>query len=151
MKLSAHFHLDEFLAPNDPNRPSLAALANLRQLAAVLEIIRARAGRPLKITSGYRSASYNRAIGGAASSMHTTGMACDIAAPDDMLELAALASIIQEIGGIGIYPGRGFIHVDIRKRPEGFKLPTWWAQINGSYGSVPKDLVTKLKKAGAAI
>jgi len=151
MKMSAHFSLDEFLAPNDPNRPSLAVLANLRQLAAVLEIIRARVGRPLKITSGYRSPSYNRAIGGAASSLHTTGMACDIAAPDDMLQLAGLASIIQEIGGIGIYPGRGFIHVDIRRRPENAKAPTWWAQVNGAYGPVPKDLVAKLKKAGAAI
>lgn len=151
MKLSAHFDLDEFLAPGDPNRPSITALANLRQLAAVLEIIRARADRPIKITSGYRSPSYNRAVGGAASSMHTTGMAADIEAPDDMLQLAALASLIQEIGGIGIYPNRGFIHVDIRKRAEGSKLPTWWAQINGAYGSIPKDLVMKLKKAGAAI
>jgi uncharacterized protein YcbK (DUF882 family) len=151
MKLSAHFSLSEFISPNDPNRPSQSALANLRELAAVLEIIRARAGRPLKITSGYRSPSYNRAIGGAAMSLHTTGMACDIEAPGDMLELAALASQISEIGGVGVYPGRGFIHVDIRRRPEGSKLPTWWAQVNGAYGPVPKDLVAKLKKLGASI
>jgi uncharacterized protein YcbK (DUF882 family) len=151
MKLSAHFLLAEFISPNDPNRPSQSAMANLRELAAVLEIIRARAGRPLKITSGYRSPSYNRAIGGAAMSLHTTGMACDIEAPGDMLDLAALASKIEEIGGVGVYPGRGFIHVDIRRRPEGVKAPTWWAQVNGAYGPVPKDLVSKIRKAGGNI
>ena len=151
MKLSTHFSLEEFISPSDPNRPSAAALANLRALASVLEVLRARADRPLAITSGYRSPAYNRAVGGAAMSLHTTGLACDIAAPDDMLELAALASQISEIGGVGVYPGRGFIHVDIRRRPEGAKLPTWWAQVSGAYGAVPKDLVTKIRKAGGSI
>ena len=151
MKLSTHFSLEEFISPSDPNRPSAAALANLRALASVLEVLRARADRPLAITSGYRSPAYNRAVGGAAMSLHTTGLACDIAAPDDMLELAALASQIPEIGGVGVYPGRGFIHVDIRRRPEGAKLPTWWAQVSGAYGAVPKDLVTKIRKAGGSI
>lgn len=151
MKLSTHFSLEEFIAPNDPNRPSAAALANLRALAAVLEVLRVRADRALEITSGYRSPAYNRAVGGAAMSLHTTGLAADIAAPDDMLELAALASQIAEIGGVGVYPGRGFIHVDIRRRPEGAKLPTWWAQVAGAYGAVPKDLVTRIRKAGGNI
>lgn len=151
MRLSAHFSLTEFVSPRDPNRPSMAALANLRVLASVLEVLRARAGRPLKITSGFRSPEYNRAIGGAAASLHTTGMACDIAAPDDMLELAALASQIEDIGGIGIYPGRGFIHIDIRRRPAGAVIPTWWAQVSGKYVSVSKDLTARLRKAGAKI
>ena len=68
-----------------------------------------------------------------------------------MLELAALASKIEEIGGVGVYPGRGFIHVDIRRRPENAKAPTWWAQVNGAYGPVPKDLVSKIRKAGGNI
>jgi uncharacterized protein YcbK (DUF882 family) len=151
MKLSTHFSLDEFLSRRDPNRPSSAVLANLRQLAAVLEVLRSRAGRPLEITSGFRSPEYNLAIGGASSSLHTSGRACDIAAPDDMLELAALASQIAEVGGIGIYPGRGFIHIDIRTRPAGAVIPTWWAQIAGKYTAVPKDLTAKLRKAGARI
>lgn len=151
MKLSTHFSFDEFLSRRDPNRPSGAALANLRQLAAVLEVLRSRAGRPLEITSGFRSVEYNMAIGGASSSLHTSGKACDIAAPDDMIELAALASQIVEIGGIGIYPERGFIHIDIRTRPDGAVIPTWWAQVAGKYTAVPKDLTTKLRKAGAKI
>lgn len=151
MRLSAHFTLQEFMSPRDPNRPNGQALANLRQLAAVLEVLRARAGRPLEITSGFRSPEYNLAIGGASSSLHTSGKACDIAAPDDMLELAALASQIAEVGGIGIYPGRGFIHIDIRTRPAGAVIPTWWAQISGKYTAVPKDLTAKLRKAGGRI
>lgn len=151
MKLSTHFSLSEFVSPRDPNRPSMAALGNLRELAAVLEVLRARAGRPLNITSGFRSVEYNRAIGGAASSLHTTGQACDIEAPEDMIELAALASQIAEIGGVGVYPGRGFIHIDIRRRPSGAVIPTWWAQVAGKYTAVPKDLTAKLRKAGGKI
>lgn len=151
MKLSAHFTFEEFLSPRDPNRPNGQALANLRQLAAVLEVLRARAGRPLEVTSGFRSPEYNMAIGGASASLHTSGKACDIAAPDDMLELAALASQIAEVGGIGIYPGRGFIHIDIRTRPAGAVIPTWWAQVGGKYVAVGKDMTAKLRKAGAKI
>jgi uncharacterized protein YcbK (DUF882 family) len=151
VRLSAHFSLQEFISARDPNRPNNRALANLRALAAVLEVLRSRAGRPLEITSGFRSPEYNSAIGGAASSLHTTGRACDIAAPADMLELAALASQIPEVGGVGIYPGRGFIHLDIRPRPAGAVIPTWWAQVGGKYVAVDKATVAKLRKAGGAI
>ena len=151
MKLTPNFALSEFCSPRDSVKPSKSAIANLRALAAVLEVLRARAGRSLIITSGFRSTSYNRSIGGAPMSLHTTGMACDIEAPDDMLELAALASQIPEIGGVGVYPGRGFIHVDIRRRPENAKAPTWWAQVAGAYGAVPKDIATKIRKSGGNI
>lgn len=44
----------------------------------VLDPLREAWGRPLVVTSGYRCAALNRAVGGAKMSMHLTGQAADI-------------------------------------------------------------------------
>lgn len=75
--------------------------------------IETRQRRPLTILSGYRSAQTNRRTKGAArNSMHLRGMAADfridgIPSPT----LARLAKWLAE-GGVGVYPDKGFIHVD---------------------------------------
>ena len=37
--------------------------------------------------------------------------------------LVAFAMRNQQVGGLGCYPGRGFIHVDVRDRPRGWRKP----------------------------
>lgn len=68
MQLSPHFKLEEFQThepiPVDCNG-IFGLLAN-----EVLELIRAELNRPMRITSGYRSAAYNKAIHGAPRSQH---------------------------------------------------------------------------------
>lgn len=44
----------------------------------VLDPLREAWGRPLTVTSGYRSPALNKAVGGAATSHHMRGMAADI-------------------------------------------------------------------------
>jgi len=151
-QLSEHFSLSEFLAAADPVQPGPAQLANLKQLCqSVLEPLRAAVGKPLKITSGYRSAAYNEKIGGAPGSQHTQGIAADIAIGDDAacIAAAAAASRIAACGGIGLYPGRGFIHVDIRGRVA--RKATWWCQVNGKYQPLTATLRAALVKAGAKV
>lgn len=46
----------------------------------VLDPLRAAWGRPLTVTSGYRCAELNNAVGGVPTSMHLTGHAADITA-----------------------------------------------------------------------
>lgn len=150
MKLSPHFELSELVSDKDTAKPDAAALANLEALCkTALEPLRAALGRPLTVTSGYRSPAYNASIGGAPGSQHTQGIAADIAigSDDACIKAAALASKIAAIGGVGVYPGRGFIHVDIRPRVSK-RTVTWWAQINGKYQPLPASLRAAIKAQG---
>ncbi len=115
----------------------------------VLEPLRSEFG-PLTITSGYRSVTHNAAVGGAPGSKHIYGMAADIAADDDMqIRLATAASKLPHTGGIGIYPGQGLVHIDIRpRRPDG--TITTWERVNGQYISpAGPETRSKLLAAGA--
>lgn len=80
----------------------------------MLDRLRALVGRPLYITSGYRSPWYNRKVGGAEKSFHMRGMAFDIAynAPKgELVELVDTAIRNDLFTGFGFYSG--FVHMDI--------------------------------------
>lgn len=90
IQLSPHFRLSEFLrsatatARKIDNTPSLDVVSNLQQLCVnVLEPLREHVGQAVVISSGYRSKALNTAVGGAKSSQHMTGEACDIHIPDE--------------------------------------------------------------------
>ena len=90
-------------------------------LTVVLQCIREHFGKPVTITSGYRTAAHNAAVGGAKSSQHLLGRAADIRVQGVSVEaVAAYAeSLMPDWGGIGRYPvkaGRttGWVHVDTR-------------------------------------
>ena len=85
MQLSEHLSLAEVTRSETAKRrgisnmPFEAHIANFKLLAEkVFEPIRNHFGKPIHISSGYRSAALNKAIGGAASSQHCSGEAIDI-------------------------------------------------------------------------
>lgn len=84
MNLSKNFKLDEFVFSQTATRlginnmPGPAAIINLSRVAATLEQIRQLVGKPISISSGYRGAALNRAVGGSVSSAHMQGLAADI-------------------------------------------------------------------------
>ena len=90
-------------------------------LIVVLQCIREHFGKAVTITSGYRTAAHNAAVGGAKSSQHLLGRAADIRVQGVSVEdVAAYAeSLMPDWGGVGRYPvkaGRttGWVHVDTR-------------------------------------
>lgn len=90
-------------------------------LTVVLQCIREHFGKPVTITSGYRTPAHNAAVGGAKSSQHLYGRAADIRVQGVSVEaVAAYAeSLMPDWGGVGRYPvkaGRatGWVHVDTR-------------------------------------
>ena len=83
-----------------------------------LQAIRDLVG-PIHVNSGTRCAAHNRAVGGSSTSEHLLGHAADIwAYAATWQQLAALAETIPEFrdGGIGRYPKKKFVHVDIGKK-----------------------------------
>lgn len=84
MRLSANFTLGELIRSETAARkgirnvPRQAEIAALRLLCEkVLQPVRDHFGRPVIITSGYRSPRLNTAIGGSPSSQHCWGEAVD--------------------------------------------------------------------------
>jgi hypothetical protein len=96
MNISEHFTLEEMIFSQTAARrgidstPGDFEIVNLRQLCrSVLEPIRAHFGKPVRVSSGYRSLQLNRAIGGSKTSQHCYGQAADISiAGVDNLDLA---------------------------------------------------------------
>ena len=90
-------------------------------LTVVLQCIREHFGKPVTITSGYRTPAHNAAVGGAKSSQHLLGRAADIRVAGVSVEdvAAYTESLMPDWGGVGRYPAKagraaGWVHVDTR-------------------------------------
>ena len=98
-KLSEHFTLGEFTKSNSHpeiyNIPSHEAIANMKRVCEWLEVLRLRAGTPIRINSGYRSPQLNKAIHGVAGSNHMTGCASDIRV-ENVEQLIRYAAILLD-------------------------------------------------------
>jgi hypothetical protein len=81
------------------NRPSDDVLVNLKRLAEGLEAVQALLGHPIEVSSGYRCAELNAAVGGAGTSQHMQGLAADIVCPQfgPPIEIAR-AIMVSDIG-----------------------------------------------------
>lgn len=90
--------------------------------------LRREYNKPIVITSGYRSASYNEMIGGAKGSAHLLGRAVDIQC--DGREAYQLMMLAVKLGftGFGVAQSKSggrFLHID--DMPIGPLRPTIWS------------------------
>ena len=140
-----HFQLSEFTCHDGTPYPTawITDETRLVALKLVLETIRQELGdKPIHILCGYRTPSYNQhlrevglrgeghASGVAVHSQHMEGRAADISRfgmhtidlHDQILELYQHGKL-PSLGGLGLYLGQGFVHVDVYK--VGTKLRQW--------------------------
>lgn len=105
-------------------------LASKREGALVIDVtavtmlqeLRDLIGKPIIVTSAYRSPAHNKAVGGATNSLHLEGRAFDInMANHDPAKFEAAA---RQVGftGFGYYPRQGFMHIDTG-RPRSWGTP----------------------------
>lgn len=101
MKKIKYFKLSEFINSATAKRlcidnmPSFEIVDNLNRLADYLDGIRAKLGKPILVSSGYRCPMLNKAVGGVANSQHQKGLAADLVCAD----MESLEKVLRETGG----------------------------------------------------
>jgi zinc D-Ala-D-Ala carboxypeptidase len=85
MQLSQNLSLTEMIASESAkrkgisNQPTAEHIENMKVLAQhIFQPIREHFGKPIHVSSGYRSKDLNKAIGGSQTSQHSRGQAMDI-------------------------------------------------------------------------
>lgn len=109
-QLTENFNLKEFQCKCGCETVKVSS-----ELVNKLQVLRTKVGKPLVITSGFRCEKHNKAVGGVDSSYHTKGMAADVACPSGYT-VEKFARMCQDVGftGVGAYPDKNFVHVDVR-------------------------------------
>ncbi len=141
--VTEHFTLREMLRSEAATRHGLSNLPesqeildNIERVAEALEKIRAHYGRPVVVTSCYRSIVVNSAVGGARTSAHLKGLAADhtvpgIPLPDLCREIPQIVpdfdQIIYEFG------------------------PSGWCHLGLSVGEPRRQLLTAVKRGGRTV
>lgn len=135
--LSANFKVKEFACHDGSDEVLIDS-----DLVNILQQIRDHFGKPITINSAYRTAAYNKKVGGSSSSYHTKGMAADIKISGvSAVELGLFAQTITKGVGIYYYGSTEFVHVDSRT-----KLVYWLCGSAGKYEYYRSSLMPVVKK-----
>ena len=132
MKLSENFSLAEMTKSQTAtrkgirNEPSTEHIENLIHLAeTVLQPVREHFGKPVMISSGYRSPELCEAIGSSSKSQHAKGEAADFEIHSvDNKELATWITKNCEFDQLilefydGVDPNSGWVHCSVKRAPE---------------------------------
>lgn len=109
VKLTRYFKVREFACRNGSQVVFIDDY-----LYSVLDILRRKLGKPVIITSGYRTPEWNEKCNGAKYSYHMRGMAADIRV--DGISPKELANKLDEIvpDECGIIVYKNWVHFDVR-------------------------------------
>ena len=119
-QITPHFKVREFACSDGSDVVFVAT-----SLVDILEAIRVHFGRPVTITSGYRTVSYNAGLKNSSKkSQHCNGLAADIKVeghtPKEVYDY--VCGLLGDHGGVGIY--NTFVHVDVRADKSRFDYRT---------------------------
>jgi len=113
--------------------------ASLRLIEILSYLQKSTKLRPLTVVSGYRSPEYNedlraKGVRAAGGSLHTEGLAADIAFPRPQLRSLWMKLRAMDCCGAGYYAKEGFLHVDVG-RPRFWEPQTSRVEENLSAGN----------------
>ena len=115
-RITKNFTVAEIANNSANTRCKLVFTPEIISFAALLQTLRTEYGKPLEVNSWYRTAEFNKRIGGSTNSIHLDGRAVDLAVADvatqeqlvKMWKKICFAN--KRIGGANVYPT--FIHLD---------------------------------------
>lgn len=117
MKLTKNFTKAEFESKDGSKMPT-AVLAKIKELAINLQVLRDEVGKPIVVTSGYRSPAHNKMIGGASASKHVLGQAADFKVsgmtPKQIFDVITRLINKGKMKSGGLKAYSTFVHYDIR-------------------------------------
>tara|TARA_R110002051_G_scaffold109704_1_gene182416 strand:- start:303 stop:656 length:354 start_codon:yes stop_codon:yes gene_type:complete len=105
-----YFKLEEFDSPDEVG----SGKHMHQEILHMLDAVRKKFGKPIKINSGYRTVARNKKIGGVSRSSHLKGLAVDISC-NNSVDRFKLLNLLLEAGFNRIGIAKTFIHVDIDK------------------------------------
>ena len=108
-KLSANFTVKEFACQDGSDKILIDD-----GMVRLLQLVRDQFGKPVIITSGYRTAAHNKKVGGTSASQHLYGKAVDFYI--NGVPMLEIAQCCERMGfyGIGLY--EGWVHADVRDK-----------------------------------
>ena len=108
-KLTDHFKVKEFACKDGSQIIFID-----KYLVSILDVLRNQIGKPIIITSGYRTPEWNKKCNGAKYSYHMRGMAADIRV--NGMSAKELANKLNAIvpDGCGIIVYNTWVHFDVR-------------------------------------
>lgn len=130
MKITENFSFDEMIASTVAERlcidnmPNDEQQKNLCFLATQLQEVRTKFGKPIVVTSGFRSPKLNKKVGGQPNSYHLQGLAADVRPMytgdriSDVSNLACLYTLLSESvpRPVELILYKSFIHVAYENR-----------------------------------
>ena len=115
-RITKNFTVAEIANNSANDLCKLVFTPELVSFAALLQTLRDQHGKPLKVNSWYRTAEFNRRVGGSSNSLHLQGRAVDldVSSHSEQERLVKLWREIclanNRIGGANLYPS--LIHLD---------------------------------------
>jgi len=103
-----YFNYEEFDSPDIQGSGQLMD----SRILSMLDEVREKLGKPIRINSGYRTTRHNAEVGGKAKSSHLKGLAVDIAC-NTSRDRYSLLEALKSVGFNRIGIAKSFIHVDI--------------------------------------
>ena len=102
-----YFTYEEFDSPDVQGSGQMMS----KDLILILESVRNELGKPVVITSGYRTLAHNEKVGGKPNSSHLKGLAADVACKDSKYRFELIRELMEH--GIDL----SLIHISEPTRP----------------------------------